>query len=188
MGWGDREEVPNEAEGDARRAGEGPDGRDGGSPEGQAEPMEMLEDATDGALKYVVHMNAPGKTNNEIARSTIDYVKSLDVEVGGEMEAVMLGEDSAPLATYWGGLEELADKAEDVMVVGSDPRNSAMYGWELPLNVDTKPALRAVYMMNKKAKEADANAETLKLTLVTKPDQFHVGRGPGPGGRGTVCF
>ena len=55
-----------------------------------------------------------------------------------------------------------------------------MYGWELPLNVDTKPALRAVYKMNKKAKEADANAETLKLTLVTKPDQFHVGRGPGP--------
>ena len=33
MGWGDREEVPNEAEGDARRAGEGPDGRDGGRPE-----------------------------------------------------------------------------------------------------------------------------------------------------------
>ena len=35
MGWGDREEVPDEAEGGARRAGDGPDGRDGGSPGGQ---------------------------------------------------------------------------------------------------------------------------------------------------------
>ena len=96
------------------------------------------------------------------------------------METVLLGEEAAPLATCWGDLEELAEKTEDVMVVGSDPRNSEMFGWELPLNVDIKPALRAVWKMNKKAKEMDANAETLQMTIVTKPDQFHVGRGPGP--------
>ena len=125
-------------------------------------------------------MHAAGKTNAEIARATIDYLKSREVEMGGDVEAVLLGEDPAPLATYWGGLEELADKTEDIMVVGSDPRNSTMFGWALPLNVDVKPVLRAVHKINKTAKEADADAETLKLTLVTKPDQFHVGRGPGP--------
>ena len=90
------------------------------------------------------------------------------------MEPVLLGDEAAPLATYWGDLAELAEKTEDVVVIGSDPRNSKMFGWELPLNIDIKPALRAVWKMNKKAKETDANAATLHMTLVTKPDQFHV--------------
>ena len=125
-------------------------------------------------------MNAAGKGNAEIARTSIDYVKARGVETGGDMETVMLGEEAAPLATYWGDLAELAEKTEDIMVIGSDPRNSKMFGWELPLNVDIKPALRAVWKMNKKAKETDVNATALRVTLVTKPDQFYVGRGPGP--------
>ena len=96
------------------------------------------------------------------------------------METVTLGEEAAPLTTYWGDVAELAEKTEEVVVIGNDPRNSKMFGWELPLNIDIKPALRAVWKMNKKAKEMDANAETLQMTIVTKPDQFHVGRGPGP--------
>ena len=76
MGWGDREEAPFEAEGEARPAGEGPDGRDGGRPEGQGEAREMMVGATDGALNYVTYMSAAGKTNAEIARTSIDYIKT----------------------------------------------------------------------------------------------------------------
>ena len=169
--------CPFEEVGDARPAGVVPDGRDGGNPEGQGEAKGMMEGATGGSLNYVSFMNAVGANNAEISRASIDYIKAREVEAGGEMEPVMLGEESAPLATFWGDLVALATGTEDVMVIGSDPRNSKMYGWELPLNIDCKPALRAVWKMNKKAKEADADAAA---TLVAKPDQFHVGRGPGP--------
>ena len=47
-------------------------------PEGQGEAMEMMEGATGGALHYVTYMNAAGKSNAEIARASIDYVKARD--------------------------------------------------------------------------------------------------------------
>ena len=130
---------------------------------------------------HITYMSADGAGNADIARATAEYVKACGVDAEGEMETVILGEEPAPLATYWGSLAALEELTTNVMVVGSDPRNSKMFGWELPSNVDCKAALRAVWKVNKKAKEnVDAQADELRATLVTKPDQFHVRRGPGP--------
>ena len=40
--------------------------------------------------------------------------------------------------------------------------------------------MKAVRKINKKATEVSADAATLKLTLVTQPELFHVGKGLGP--------
>ena len=55
-----------------------------------------------------------------------------------------------------------------------------MFGFEVPANVDLKPAMKAVRKINKKAAEVNADAAMLKLTLIAQPKLFHVGKGLGP--------
>ena len=79
----------------------------------------MMEGAVDGALKYITYMSADGAGNADIARATAEYVKACGVDAEGEMETVILGEEPAPLATYWGSLAALEELTTNVMVVGS---------------------------------------------------------------------
>ena len=121
MGWGDADEAPNGAEGDARAAGAVQDGADGGLPRGGGEQEEAEEIGDGGQLKYVSFMAANAATNAGIAEKTVSYIKWAGVDPGGDMDTVMLGGEQAPFATFWGSLEEITEKTADVMVIGSDP-------------------------------------------------------------------
>ena len=134
MGWGDADEAREGAENDARAGAEVPDGEDGGGPGagGGQQEEEVVGDG--GQLKYVSYMMANSGTNAGIAEATVAHLKARGVEPGGDLDTVVLGGEQTPLVTFWGVPQELIEKTEDVVVIGSDPRDSLMYGFEVPMN------------------------------------------------------
>ena len=180
MGWGDAEEAREGAENDARAGGEVPDGEDGGGPGAGGGQQEEEAVGDGGQLKYVSYMMANAASNAGITEATVAHLKARGVEPGGDMDTVVLGGEQTPLVTFWGIPQELIEKTEDVVVIGSDPRDSLMYGFEVPMNIDLKMAMKAVRKVNKKKKSVNPHAAELKMTLVTQPELFNAGRGPGP--------
>ena len=150
MGWGDTDEAHDGAENDARAGAAAPDGADGGGPGdgGGQQEEEVVGDG--GQLKYVSYMTANAASNAGIAEATVAHLKARGVEPGGDMDPVMLGGEQAPFVTFWGVPEELIEKTEEFMVIGSDPRDSLMFGFEVPVNIDLKMAMKAVRKINKK--------------------------------------
>ena len=177
MGWGDADEAPNGDANDARAGAADPDGADGGGPGagGGQQEEEVIGDG--GQLKYVSYMMANSTTNAGIAEATVMQLKARGVEPGGDLDTVVLGGEQTPLVTFWGiPQQELIEKTEDVMVIGSDPRDSLMYGFEVPMNIDLKMAMKAVRKINKKTWSVYPHAPELKMTLVTNAS----GRRPPP--------
>ena len=142
---------------------------------GEQQEEEVVGDG--GQLKYVSYMMANAASNAGIAEATVAHLKARGVEPGGDLDTVVLGGEQTPLVTFWGVPQELIEKTEDVMMIGSDPRDSLMFGFEVPMNIDLKMAMKAVRKINKKTWSVNPHAPELKMTLVTQPELFSELRG-----------